>query len=533
MQATNEELQKTNDKLSETTKALEASRTSFQNVVDKSASGIMVVDENAIIQFLNPAMKKQFCDSHLSIGEEFAIPIAPNKRTEVKITLPNNEIGIAEMDVVKTFWENKPAYLFMLHDITETKKAHIALEIERASLAKRVEERTAELSQANAELAQAARLKDEFLANMSHELRTPLNAIITMSDLLKDGIYGEIAPKQSKPLKHIIESSYHLLSLINDILDLSKIEAGKLELQIETIFVEGVCHSILQIIKQLAIKKQIKILFASDDSVKTIFADQRALKQVLVNLLNNAVKFTPQKGKVTLELQGDEINKVANFHVIDTGIGIPENEIERLFKPFVQIDSSLSRPHEGTGLGLALVYKIVELHGGSVNVESQVGKGSKFTVSLPWQESDKILALSQEKSSKASRVVVDHPAALILLAEDNETNIMAIQTGLTGYGYEVIVARNGLEAIERAQENKPALVLMDIQMPGLDGLEATKQIHAKEQLAKIPIIALTALAMPGDKERCLEAGVNAYLSKPVNVKRLVAEIEKQLSEQDR
>ncbi len=279
VQQRTEELQIINEELQYIAQVLKASRASFQSIVDKNASGIMVVDDKGIIQFVNPAMQSQFRHHHLAVGNEFAILTSPGKRTEVKITLSENEIGTAEMDVVDTLWEGQPAFLLMLHDITETKKAHAALEEERASLAGRVEERTAELSLANAQLARAARLKDEFIANMSHELRTPLNAILSMSELLTDGFYGKINEKQLKAVGYIETGGRHLLSLITDILDLSKIEAGKMKLEPESIILEGVCHACVHMIKQIAMKKQVSVVFASDENVKTIFADERALKQ--------------------------------------------------------------------------------------------------------------------------------------------------------------------------------------------------------------------------------------------------------------
>ncbi|MDM8562785.1 PAS domain S-box protein, partial [Candidatus Marithioploca araucensis] len=367
LQAANEELQTTNKGLQDITKALQASRAGFNSIVDKLSFGIMVINQENIIQYLNPTMQSLFSHAPLAIGKEFAVPTTyPGERIEVRVTLSEEEIGIAEMYLVKTLWEEKPAYLIMLHEITELKKAQADLENERASLARRVDERTGELSKANAELARASRLKNEFLANMSHELRTPLNAIIGMSELLLDDVYGEINEGQLKAIKHIDNGGRHLLSLINDILDLSKIEAGKMKLEQGNVIIDGTCRSSIQMVKQIATKKQISVRFASDDNVKTIFADERAVKQILVNLLNNAIKFTHPKGKVTLELHGDKVNKVAKINVIDTGIGVPEHELDNLFEPFVQIDSRLNRQHEGTGLGLALVYKLIELHGGSI-----------------------------------------------------------------------------------------------------------------------------------------------------------------------
>jgi len=351
---------------------------------------------------------------------------------------------------------------------------------------------------------------------------------------LSDELYGKTNEKQLKAAIYIEKSGHHLLSLITDILDLSKIEAGKMKLKPENLIIEDVCRTCVQMVEKTALQKSVSVRFDSDRKVKTLFADKPAVKQILVNLLNNAVKFTPRNGQVSLELQGDEISRSANIRVMDSGIGIPEQEWDNLFKPFVQIDGGLSRQHDGTGLGLALVYRLVELHGGSVRVESEIGKGSTFTVSLPWQENDKAPTILDDDDTTTAvnkDIKGRDTGAVVLVAEDNESNIVTIQSGLTAYGYQVIAAREGGEAIERALEIKPALIIMDIQMPGMDGLEANKQIRAAadEQLAKTPIIALTALAMPSDKKRCLEAGANVYLTKPINIKRLVTEIEEQLA----
>jgi PAS domain S-box-containing protein len=554
----------------------------------------------------------------------------------------------------------------MYVDITERKRMETALTEERASLARRVAERTAELSAANAELARTARLKDEFLANMSHELRTPLNAILGMSEVLRENIYGLLNEEQRNAVSHIEEGGRHLLELINDILDLSKIEAGKLELIVTSVSVENICQASLRFIKQLAQKKRLKISSSLDLTVITIQADERRLKQILVNLLTNAVKFTPEEGEVKLEVVGDSLNGVAHFTVQDTGIGIAKEDMERLFKPFSQLDSKLSRQHEGTGLGLSLVSRLTELHGGSVSVESVAGQGSCFTVSLPWSsqsETDKLTEIedaasipTSELPVKRALIIEDSPVAagqlarylaelnvetlihpvgvdalqkaislqpqiiildlllpdlsgwevlsqlklepttqsipvlvasvvdersrglemgaaeylvkpvsrsqlqrvlhqilpqkpdagqvlaapglkgdlllppqpLILLAEDNETNIKTISPYLQAKGYQLIFARDGAEAVRQAKEEQPDLILMDIQMPKMDGLEATRSIRADARLANVPIIALTALAMPGDREHCLEAGANEYISKPVSLKGLVELMERLL-----
>jgi PAS domain S-box-containing protein len=268
-------------------------------------------------------------------------------------------------------------------DITDRKQAEEALQEAHDELEVRVQERTAELSRVNAELVRTNQLKNEFLATMSHELRTPLNVILGMSESLQEEFYGPLNNRQLSFLRMIKESGHHLLALINDMLDLSKIEAGILELDIDLISAESICQAVLQSIKQVAQKKRLKVSFMFTTHVTTIRADKRRLKQILINLLSNAVKFTPEDGEIGLEVDGDTEQQMAHFTVWDTGIGIAQEDIKKLFQPFVQLDGSFSRKYGGAGLGLSLVYRMVEMHGGSVSVESDVGKGSRFTVSLP------------------------------------------------------------------------------------------------------------------------------------------------------
>ncbi len=255
---------------------------------------------------------------------------------------------------------------------------------ERALLAQRVAERTAELSAANAELARAARLKDEFLASMSHELRTPLNTILGMAETVQEGIFGAINAKQTDALHHIEESGRHLLELINDILDLSKLEAGKLDLDVEEVVIAQVCQASVRLVKQTATQKRLNVSLNIDHAITVLQADARRLKQMLVNLLSNAVKFTPEGGAIGLDVVGDAAAGRVHLTVWDTGIGIADNDLPRLFQSFVQLDSRLARQYAGTGLGLALVQRMAVLHGGSVAVESTLGQGSRFTITLPW-----------------------------------------------------------------------------------------------------------------------------------------------------
>ena len=441
------------------------------------------------------------------------------------------------------------AGMIMTQDITERKRIENALEQERALLARRVEERTADLSAANAELARAARLKDEFLASMSHELRTPLNTVLGISESLREEIYGSLNDRQERSLQMIEESGRHLLELINDVLDLAKIGAGKLELEIAPVAVTAICQASLRLVKQSAQKKQIALESSIDPTLTSISADARRLKQMLVNLLTNAIKFTPSGGRVGLEVCGDAAHNTVRFTVWDTGIGIAPEQLDRLFQPFVQLDSRLARQYEGTGLGLALVYRMAVMHAGGVAVSSAVGVGSRFTVSLPWHgtpalpaEADttstevgsspagllSIDGLELEQSAGRRNDRASYSTPVILLAEDNEATITMVGDYLATLGYQIVVTRNGAEAVARARELRPAMILMDIQMPGMDGLEAAGRIRAEEGLATTPIVALTALAMPGDRERCIAAGANDYISKPISLKALAATIEQYL-----
>lgn len=369
---------------------------------------------------------------------------------------------------------------------------------------------------------------------MSHELRTPLNAILGMAEVLQDQVYGPLTPKQMKTTQTIEHSGRHLLSLINDILDLSKIGAGKLSLNPHPVVIKNVCEASLQFVKQMAHTSQIKLLTNYDNQAETLYADELRLKQILVNLLSNAVKFTPEGGRVGLDVRGDLANQVVYFTIWDTGIGIAQEDLNKLFQPFVQLDSRLSRAYSGTGLGLSLVYRLTEMHGGSIAVESEIGQGSRFTVSLPWQLSiDRKAELQPDIIAQngfpEARIHHRQSKPLILLAEDNEANIQMIFDYLTVTDHQVIVARNGVEATRQARETRPDIILMDIQLPEMDGLEAIRQLRTDPCLTSTPIIALTALAMPGDKERCLAAGATDYLSKPISLKQLINVISIQLN----
>lgn len=641
------------------------SETRYQQIVELAEEGIWVVDSEAKTTYVNQAMVRMlgYTEAEL-LGRQIFDFISEADRALARVNLERRKSGTDDKYEIQLRTKNgKTVWTYMstspvldengkmlwscalVYDITERKQAD-----------EQLRQSSERISLANAELARATRLKDEFLANMSHELRTPLNAILGLSEALQEEVYGSLTDKQRKSMRTIESSGRHLLELINDILDLSKIESGKMQLQTAPVDVHSLCESSLTFVKQLAHQKRIKLSSKISEGLGEIEVDERRIRQVLINLLSNAVKFTPEGGEVCLEIEGNLSSETLQFSVIDTGIGIAPESIDKMFQPFVQLDSSLSRRYAGTGLGLALVRRIVELHGGSIALESELGKGSRFTVTLPWNEATQTVQSVQEREEafgelpnihqalivedsetaakqvarylaeigsaafiysqgegavdavkrfdpeviildlllpglsgwevlaqlKANPATQDIPvlvvsvmdersralalgasgylvkpisrqqlqsalsrifseaspkhlahtalvvmpeqeqhSPLILLAEDNEANISTLMDYLQIQEFRVSLARNGIEAVQMAKQQKPDLILMDIQMPEMDGLEATRQIHADAELASIPIIALTALAMPGDRERCLAAGAKDYLTKPVNLKTLV------------
>lgn len=397
-----------------------------------------------------------------------------------------------------------------------------------------------QLAISNEELMRATKLKDEFLANMSHELRTPLNAILGMTEGMKEGVFGTINDRQSKALNTIENSGTHLLALINDILDVAKIESGQVTLELNDVSIESLCQSSMNFIRQQALTKRIQLTSKIPNNLGRLTIDERRIRQVLINLLNNAVKFTPEGGSIILEvsfvevdIKSDHVSDLAvsqylRISVIDTGIGISEENIQKLFQPFIQIDSALNRQYVGTGLGLALVKRIVDLHGGKVSLTSELGVGSHFMIDLPYHNSlpSSLNILSSLETSEMIVSVSDNlTSPLILIADDNEANISTISCYLEAKGYRLLLAKDGQEAIAVTKDHHPHLILMDIQMPIMDGLEAIKHIKQDPELANIPIIALTALAMAGDRARCLAIGANEYLAKPVKLKQLVSTIQ--------
>lgn len=426
----------------------------------------------------------------------------------------------------------------------------------------------------NQELVRANQLKNEFLANTSHEIRTPLSSILGFTHFLKEQGYCPTNTRHQEYLNIILSSGQHLLALINDILDLSKIEADQLDLQWETVNVADICKSVFTLVKEKAANKGLELRLDLSPEVTTFVVDPLRLKQMLFNLLSNGLKFTP-RGSVGLQVR--LAGPFLRFTVWDTGTGIPREKQEQLFRPYSQIINSAVNREEGTGLGLALTQKLAELHYGWVEVQSEVNQGSQFTIVLPLTPQLNAGASSQplpattiatnqalpeveqprqpsltpnlypqERRRATSRQPIlasnlanlanlpampsqqrDQPAAMlarslnVLLVEDHPPNARLMIAVLSKAGYEVTWAKAGKDMWKALMQAIPALILMDIHLPDVDGLTLIKQLRNHPVYKTIPVIAQTAMAMTGDRETCLEAGATNYVSKPIDFKQLV------------
>jgi PAS domain S-box-containing protein len=383
------------------------------------------------------------------------------------------------------------------------------------------------IAQKNEALARASEMKSQFLATMSHELRTPLNAIIGFAEVLKDGLTGELTPEQKGFVADIHGSGRHLLSLINDILDLSKVEAGAMKLDSEAIELGPLLQGTLSMVRESAMKRRIALDLSVDPGLPEFAADPRKVKQIVFNLLSNAVKFTPENGRVTIsarrvargevglsaagsrafELPASDTPEFAEISVADTGIGIARENLDRLFEPFVQIDSSLARQHHGTGLGLALVRRLAELHGGTVGIASTPGHGTAVSVWLP------LLPVADRAAPVLlpPRRTPERAQPLALVVEDDDLAARLIEEVLVAEGFRCVRAATAEEGLVVAARDVPDLVTLDVFLPHMDGWEFLSRLKANSDLAGTPIVIVS---IAETAERGLALGATRVLQKP-------------------
>jgi CheY-like chemotaxis protein len=375
---------------------------------------------------------------------------------------------------------------------------------------------------------------EDFIATISHEFRNPLNGILGMSETLLEEVFGTMNEQQLNAVSTIDRSGWYLLALINNMVDLSKVQVGKLELEISSCAVSELCTTSITFVKHHAIQKLIHLETEIAANVGYISADLQRLRQVLINLISHAIDATPVGGVVRLVVSrlqtdpADSTTATIQFSVIDTSKEISTTPDHQ----------PVTAPINGQRIafGLMLVNPIVELHGGTLNYQSAIGRGSCVTISLPHTclvseaTVDQITSTGDLSALSGTLLQNDLDQPLILIVEDNELNINTISSYLIAKNYRPIVAQDGVSAIAMTQKHHPDLILMDIQMPGMDGLEAITRIRQYPDLKSIPIIALTALALEGDRERCLAAGANEYITKPVKLKQLKSAIRQLLSD---
>jgi signal transduction histidine kinase/CheY-like chemotaxis protein len=376
------------------------------------------------------------------------------------------------------------------------------------------------LKQANTELRDANHHKTVFLANMSHELRTPLNAILGFSELLMDAADGQYpAATRKRFLEQIHSSGKHLLGLINDILDLSKIEAGQMELRLEMVSVLDVVGQVVSTVEPLAVKSGIHLEFEAARAGQ-VRADEGKLKQMILNLASNAIKFTGEGGTVTIKAArvGDRLEIV----VSDTGIGIGEEDIQRIFKEFQQVDSGINRKQQGTGLGLALTRSFATLHGGDVRVVSELGKGSRFTIDIP-VEARVPQRVENIPTAAVGRAPVDMNLPLVIVVEDDPAAAELLSHQIERAGLRTEIAHTGAEALAKARTLKPAAITLDILLPDIDGWEVLTRLKQDEMTAEIPVIVVSVVDNPG---LATALGALDYLVKPVEAKELVNRLTK-------
>jgi signal transduction histidine kinase/ActR/RegA family two-component response regulator len=390
--------------------------------------------------------------------------------------------------------------------------------IESATIVREYEHEFAEkarearsLAQINEELRRLDELKSEFLAMVSHELRTPLTAIVGYSRLLLRQVHGTLTPKQIEQQEAIFRSAQRLTDLINELLDVSRLESGRVELSPQPTDARLIADQGIAVVAVAAQAKRIEVVNEIEAGTPAVHADPERMQQVLVNLLSNAVKFTPEGGRVVISAGRHKDQVWIAVH--DTGVGIPREELARIWDPFYQVESTLRRRHGGSGLGLTIVRRLVELHGGLVRAESEgENLGSRFTFTLPVATAPVAEPAAPARETSVERILAGRRVLIVEDEPDNQELMRTVVEDLLGGA--AVVCGDGERAVFEAVETPPALILLDLMLPSLSGWEVARRLRQNHRTKTVPIIAVTALARPQERESALHAGCDGYLSKP-------------------
>jgi PAS domain S-box-containing protein len=506
-----------------------------RSLIESNIDALMTTDPRGIITDVNKQMEALTgCTRDELIGAPFKNYFTDSARAEAGINRVLNEGKLTNYELTARTRDGELTVVSYnattFHDRDRRLQGVFAAARDVTEL-KRFEQT---LQQKNVELQDASRMKSEFLANMSHELRTPLNAIIGFSEVLKDGLLGEMTDQQRGFIGDIFSSGKHLLALINDILDLSKVEAGKMMLDLESVNIASLFENSISIIREKAGTRQIRLAVDAALDVGSTKADARKVKQIVYNLLSNAVKFALEGGEVTLHarrVQRSDVcrlsgpwkgrffplpqNDFAEFIMIsvtDTGIGISPEGLEQLFKPFSQIDSGLARKFEGTGLGLAMVKLLAELHGGTVAVESAVGEGSCFMVWLPIRALDDD-SVAHPKAPTVGRLEARSGQPTALVVEDDFKSAELVRVQLEAQGFKVVHAASAEAALVLAEQQPLSLITLDIMLPNMDGWDFLRRIKLVPALTRIPVVIISIVA---DRDKGFALGAAAVMQKPIS-----------------
>jgi PAS domain S-box-containing protein len=504
----------------------------MEAVLANIISGILVIDSKThIIIDVNPAAEDIIgLPKEDIVGRECHDFMCPAERGKC----PISDLGMSVNRSERMLINQEGQKIWVLKSVIPVTISGKDYFIESFVDLSKIKEAEEKLIQARVAAETANRAKSDFLSTMSHELRTPLNSIIGFSDLITSGSAGQISDTQRRFIENISASGKHLLALINNVLDLSKVEANKMELYYEIFSVADVFSKVKQLISPLAAGNGLRVEFHREENITTMYADKTRFKQILFNLISNAIKFTPTDGIVSVFVSRK--GNMAEFIVKDTGIGISKNDKGRLFQPFTQLDSAINRQYAGTGLGLSLVKQFIEMHNGNIRVDSEVGKGTTFTFELPLIEGDiKEVNLREARDKgnglgeadivpgtiRQENTIIKEP--LILVIEDDDNSRELLEVTLKNEGYRVASASSGAEALKLAERLKPLAITLDIMMPGMDGWDVLKHLKEEERTKDIPVIITSML---DDKEISRTWGAIDYFIKPVDKDVLIAALEK-------